>query len=151
MSVSFTGSDHTTLEVTSYGSFPRRVYLHSGPDDDFSDPRSMNLSSVNARTFLAFLGIDSGEDLYGELTIPDARRAIIRARATFDHRAHNFMRDQEVTHGAPRINDDGTVTLRPVRLWVGGIDEEYLARQLGRLEVLLEALAEKGATHLGWG
>jgi hypothetical protein len=74
----------------------------------------------------------------------------MRARATFHQRAHAFVRRSEIVHGSPRVNHDGTVELRPVRVWVGGIDEEYLMRQLDRLGVLVGELAERGATHLGW-
>lgn len=84
MTVTFHGIDHTTLEATPYGSFPLRVYLNDNYDADFNDPRNLNLSSVNARAFLAFLDLDSGDDLCGDLPLPTVRRAIIRARATFE-------------------------------------------------------------------
>jgi len=151
VSVTFFGIDNTRLEVTPYGACAARVYLHDGPDADLTDPRSMNLANDNARAFLLFSGLDPGDDLCGEAPLPEVRRAIIRARATFRRRVAAFTRPQEVVYGRPRVGDDGAVELRPVRVWSAGIDEDYLARQLDRLEVLVAALAERGATPLGWG
>jgi hypothetical protein len=152
MSVSFFGLDFKQIRHTPHGSFPRRIHLHDDPQDDLADPRSVNLANLNARAFLVFLGVqDAGEDLYGNAPIPEVRRAIMRARATFHQRAHAFVRRCEIVHASPRVNHDGTVELRPVRVHIAGIDEEYLMRQLDRLGVLVEALAGRGATHLGWG
>jgi hypothetical protein len=152
MSVSFFGLDFTRTRITPHGSFPRRIHLHEDAQEDLADPRNVNLANLNARAFLVFLGVqDQREGLYGEVPIPEVRRAIIRARATFHQRARSFVRGSEIVHGKPRVNHDGTVELRPVRVWVGGIDEEYLMRQLDTLEVLVGELAERGATHLGWG
>jgi hypothetical protein len=152
MSVSFFGLDFKQIRHTPHGSFPRRIHLHDDPQEDIDDPRSVNLANLNARAFLVFLGVqDAGADLYGSVPIPEVRRAIMRARATFHQRARSFVRGSEIVHGKPRVNEDGTVTLRPVRVWIGGLDEDYLMRQLDKLEVLVGALAERGATHLGWG
>ena len=151
MTVSFFGLDFKRIGTTPHGSFPLRIHLHDDAQDDLADPRNVNLANLNARAFLAFLDLqDQREDLYGEAPIPEVRRAIMRARATFHQRAHAFVRRSEIVHGSPRVNHDGTVELRPVRVWVGGIDEEYLMRQLDRLGVLVGELAERGATHLGW-
>jgi hypothetical protein len=151
MSVSFFGLDSKRIRTTPHASFPRRIHLHDDPQEDIDDPRSVNLANTNARAFLTFLGLGDGEDLYGSVPIPEVRRAIMRARATFHQRAHGFVRSPQIIHGSPRVNHDGSVELRPVRVWVGGIDEEYLMRQLDKLGVLAEELAERGATHLGWG
>ena len=75
----------------------------------------------------------------------------MRARATFHQRAYSFVRSPQIINGSPRVNDDGSVELRPVRVHIAGIDEDYLMRQLDKLEVLVGELAERGATHLGWG
>lgn len=151
MSVTFYGVDHARLETTPYGSFPARIHLHADPQEEFDDPRNMNLAGMNARAVLSFLGVDPGEDLCGELPMPEIRRAIIKARATFGRRAPGFVRDLEVVHGNPRVNPDGTVELRPTKAYIHGIDEGYLWKQLDRLEVLVGELEERGATHLGWG
>lgn len=151
MSVSFFGLDLQRIATTPHGCIPRRIHLRDDPQDDLTDPRNVNLANTNARAFLAFLDLqDQREDLYGEAPIPEVRRAIMRARATFHQRAY-FVRSPQIINGSPRVNDDGSVELRPVRVWIGGIDEEYLMRQLDKLEVLVEELAERGATHLGWG
>ncbi len=151
MSVSFYGLDYTRLEVTPYGAFPAHVSLHDDPDGDLSDPRDVNLCNANAVALLGLLGLEPGEGLCGQAPLPEVRRAVIRARATFQRRVRPFLREESVVYGRPRVNEDGTVELRPVRVWRGGIGEDYLARQLDRLEVLVEALAARGATHLAWG
>jgi hypothetical protein len=151
MSVSFFGLDFKQIRTTPHGCIPLRIRLHDDPQEDLADPRNVNLANTNARAFLSFLGLGDGEDLYGSVPIPEVRRAIMRARATFHQRAHAFVRRCEIVHASPRVNHDGTVELRPVRVHIAGIDEEYLMRQLDRLGVLVEALAGRGATHLGWG
>jgi len=152
MSVSFYGLDHHRSETAPNGhTYPVRVHLSDDPEADLNDPRWMNLTNDNTRAFLAFVDIEGASDLYGEAPLPEVRRAIMRARATFQRRVGAFLRREAVVYGKPRVGDDGTVELRPVRVWVGGIDEAYLQRKLDRLEVLVEALARRGATHLGWG
>jgi hypothetical protein len=151
VSVSFFGLDHTRLEATPYGTYPAPIHLHDDPDADLDDPRAMNLANDNAAALFGLLGLHADDDLCGEAPLPEVRRAIIRARATFERRVGAFLRDGAVVYGRPRVGDDGTVELRPVRVVAFGIDEQYLWRQLDRLEVLVAALAERGATHLGWG
>ncbi len=151
MSVSFFGLDLQRIRTTPHGCIPRRIHLRDDPQDDLTDPRNVNLANTNARAFLSFLGLGDGEDLYGEVPIPEVRRAIMRARATFHQRAYSFVRSPQIINGSPRVNDDGSVELRPVRVHIAGIDEDYLMRQLDKLEVLVGELAERGATHLGWG
>ena len=107
---------------------------------DIEDPNSLNFSSANVRAFLSFVGIDPGQGPHGEATLPEVRRAVIRARATFERRSPRFIRPLSDTTEA------GTC-----RVVVGGIDEAYLARRLGDFERFVEAVVGMGATGIYWG
>lgn len=129
--------------------FPASVYLTDDPDAD-PDPREMHFNYANFRAFAGLLGLPIDEALCGELPISDVRRAIMRARATFDRRAAAFTRDEERTFGAPRRNEDGSIELHPLRSFAGGLTVDRLADHLDRFAVLVEAYAERGATHVRW-
>jgi hypothetical protein len=103
--------------------------------------REMNLSNMNARAFLHFLlGFDPS-DLFGELPIPDARRLVIRARATFADRALLFVRESRDSGGGANL----------ARYIEQGIDLDYFAARLDQFESLLVALQKAGSTHVTWG
>jgi hypothetical protein len=106
---------------------------------DYEDPAYLNMASANARVFLLFLGLEPGEEPCGEVGMPEARRAVMRARATFDRRASQFTRP-------------GSDTKRPgrVRVVQGGLDEDYLALRLDSFERFLGAVVERGATSVYW-
>ncbi len=107
---------------------------------DIEHPAYLNLNFENAYSLLGLLGLDPGMDyLHGEAKMPEARRAVMKARATFERRAPTFTRE-------------GSDTKRPgrVRITQGSIDENYLARRLDDFEQFLNAVAEKGATSIYW-
>ncbi len=124
MSVSFYGLDAEG----------RRITL------DIAHPASLNMANGNARNVLEFLGLDPGDGPSGEVSLVEARRAVIRARATFGRRAPTFIRPP-------------TDTRRPgrARVIVAGIDEDYLVRRLDDFERFLAAVATKGAISIRWG
>lgn len=105
----------------------------------FDHPAAVNMSSANGRAFLEFLGLDPGPEPAGEVGMPEARRAIIRARATFARRVRGFTRE-------------GSDTKRPgeTRVVSGGIDDGYFARRLDDFERFVGAVAEMGATSIYW-
>jgi hypothetical protein len=107
---------------------------------DVEDPRWLNFSCANARAFLAFLRLDPGPGPDGEATLPEVRRAVIRARATFDRRAPKFTRASSDTQSVGQC-----------RVIVGGIEEAYFERRLGDFERFVDAVVERGATSIYWG
>ena len=124
---------------------PATIYL------DFDDPAFMNWSGVNADTMLALLGLSrGGSPVIGQVTVAEARRAIIRGRAMFDRRAPALERPTEIAYGRPRALSDGTVALRPVRRMSFGLDLEGMRVRLDAFERAVEALAIQGATHIAW-
>lgn len=107
---------------------------------DFGDAAHLNMASANGRAFLDFLQLDAGDDLVGEVTLADARRAVIRCRATFERRVGKFIRqarDIRLPGRAPLTED--------------GIGAEYFMQRLDGFEMFLGVMAEKGATSICWG
>ena len=99
-----------------------------------------NLANVNARAFLDFLRIDTGEDLCGSLPLPEMRRAIIRARATMGSRVDRFTRPEASGTGA-----------MGARWYQQGIDPEYFEARLEQFSKHVEDLAKLGADTISWG
>jgi hypothetical protein len=97
-----------------------------------------NLANGNARSFLTFLGLPADEYLEGEATVPECRRAIIAARATFDRKVDHHTRP-------------ATDTKRPgqVRVIDRGTDRDYY-RRIVEFETFVLTLAENGATTIYW-
>ncbi len=107
---------------------------------DIEHPAYLNLNFGNAYALLGLLGLDPGQDyLHGEVTMAEARRGVMLARATFERRAGKFTRE-------------GSDTKRPgkVRIIQGGMGEDYLARRLDDFEKFLDVVAEMGATSIYW-
>lgn len=102
-------------------------------------PRHLNLSSANARAFLKFLRIEPGQEPSGRITIAEARRAIIWARATFNRRATSVVRPP-------------TDIQRPgrVRVIEGGSDEDYIKMRLEAFERFVAVMRDLGATAICW-
>jgi len=154
MGIDIGGTNHNETKTSS---FDGKVFTYfasvrlSGDTEDDTDPRSMHFASANGRAFLKFLGFNPGDGPDGEVSIPEMRRAIFRAVNTFDRAVKGFTREETVEYGQPRVNDDGTVELRPARFIECGLDESYYADHLARLSILVEALAAEGATHITWG
>jgi hypothetical protein len=146
MSLSFSGTDHTRPH-------PRFAECFASVDLDDEDPRALNWSHGTAAALWPLLGLplEAGAvPPVGEVSIPEARRAIIRARARFGRLAPQLAREAVVEYGPPREGDDGTIELRPLRYFAAGLDEAGIARRLDAFERFVGAMAERGATHLTW-
>jgi hypothetical protein len=156
MSITFSGIDRTRTRTVDFGDgkpfeVPESVNLCEDQEEEFDHPLFLNLCSANGRAFLELLGFEPNDELYGEASVADVRRALMVARATFDRKAEAFTREDEATYGGPRTNSDGTVELRPLRSYGLGLGTDQLAGYIDRLAALTEALAAKGATHITWG
>ena len=147
MGLNFFGTDHTRPHPR-LPEFPAPVHL----DED--DPRAFELNVGNAAALWPLLGLpleDGHVSPGGEVSLAEARRAVMRARARFETAAPKLVRPPEVEHGAPCLREDGTVELRPLRAVWFGLDEDGLAWRLERFGEFIEAVAERGATHVAWG
>ena len=80
------------MSVTFYAS---RDEVDSGVKYYMERITGPNWSNMNARAMLAFLGMENDEPngLTGAVSIPEARRAVIKARALFEKRAPKFARE----------------------------------------------------------
>jgi hypothetical protein len=146
MGLDFHGLDHTRPHPR-FPEYPAPVHL----DDD--DPRAFQLNVGNAAAIWPLLGlplVDGHVPPGGEVSVPEARRALMRARARFERVAPTLVRPVEIEHGAPCPQEDGTIELRPLRFLCFGLDEDGLAARLDRFERFVEAIAERGATHVAW-
>jgi hypothetical protein len=141
MSVNFRGVDRNRPRSTPFGEFPGDVDL--GERFEF-----LSFASVFGRAILDLLGLAS-DDLTGSATLPEFRRALIRARSTFDRRAVDFVEPTRVESGRP-VDRGGIVELRPVRVVWGGIDIEGLDRRLALLEEFAVAAVSAGVTDIAW-
>jgi hypothetical protein len=109
------------------------------------DSPCLNLANDNAFRLLALLGLPVAPA--GECTIAEARRALLRAR---NGKVGNYVRQDEVVHGAPCEREDGTIELRPIRVWIGGLSVERLTAYVDRLEAVVQDGGERGAKKLVW-
>jgi hypothetical protein len=72
----------------------------------------------------------------------------MRARARFERAAATLVRPSAIEYGAPRRGEDGAIEARPIRFVEVGLDEDGLADRLERFARFVEAVAERGATHI---
>ena len=105
-----------------------------------TDPLHLNKANGNARTFLAFLGIEPGDDLSGEVGLPEAHRAVMRARPTFERRVGGFTRAASDTRRPGRC-----------RVVEGGIGEDDFARRLDSFERFFDPVVATWARSIWWG
>jgi len=106
---------------------------------DIEDPSYLNWNAGNAHALFLLLGLSPGEDQYGECTMPEARRGVMLARATFEKRAVKSTREPSDTR-------------RPgqARFIQGGLDEDGLLIRLDAFERFLNVIAAKGAVSIYW-
>lgn len=114
--------------------------------EEESDAPHFNLANDNAGLLFEALGL--GASPYGDLSVPEARRAVMRARSRSD--LSPFTRETEVLHGRPRADENGVVNLRPMRLHSAGVDEAKMASYIDRFSAFVEASASRGATTISW-
>jgi hypothetical protein len=146
VSIDFYGTDHAHRDPRA-PEFPAALHL----EDD--DPRQLNWNVGNAAALWPLLGLPAhgGEvPQHGEVPIPDARRALVRARALFDREAPRLARPAKLEHGGPRRREDGAIELRPLRAFSARLDVEGIARRVDAFARFVEAIGERGATHIAW-
>ncbi len=111
-----------------------------------SDAPELDLNEGNAHSLFSALGIEW--DPCGQMGIADAHRALMRARSRKDLRA--FTREEEVTYGAPRADENGVVELRPLRSYSQALTVEQVQERIGRFASFVEQSSSRGATAIAW-
>lgn len=120
-------------------------------DEKVSDRPEINWNQGNAFCLFRALGLPVAEgehEPYGELTIPEARRAIMRARGRGD--LAPFTRQEETLYGAPRADETGVVELHPLRAQTTGLSEEGVEGRISQFEQFVAESASRGATLIRW-
>lgn len=112
-----------------------------------SDRPELNLANLNATALLSALAL--ANDFGGQVSLADARRAVMRARARKSLAPFGFA--SEAVHGAPRTNEDGSIELRPLRVHSFGLDADGLKDRVERFASFVEESASRGATVIFWG
>lgn len=113
-----------------------------------SNAPQVNFANTNAMDLLRAMGRVC-PDCYGEMTLADARRGIMRALNRSDLSA--FTREDEIAFGAPRDEEDGTVELKPVRMMSRGSSVADVKRRIADFQAFVEEVASRGATTITWG
>lgn len=110
------------------------------------DPVALNVAGDNGQVLLAVLGLKP--EPYGELTLPEARRALMRARNRPS--LASFARGDVEVRGPRGSRSDGAVELG-LRFRCGGLSEERIRQYLDRFEEIVRVAQERGADRIVWG
>lgn len=141
------GSDRAELAACAQPACP--ICGGTGVEPGSAPVLSLNLSNWNATALLRLLGL---EGACGAITLPEARRAIMRARATFERRADALTVEAAEVVLPTRVEREGNVAriVRGAILSIGGLDREGLAERLERFAAFVERAATLGAARIGW-
>lgn len=110
----------------------------------------VNFNNSNAAAVLRALRLPIGnarDGLVGSCSIPEMRRALIRARSSS---LAPFTRESSVEYGAPREVEPGVVIARPLRAASTGLDVDGLQDRLDQIERLVYRAAAAGAKEIRW-
>jgi hypothetical protein len=113
---------------------------------DESNTPTLNLSNANAMILLSVLGLP--QDYIGEISIPEARRAFLRANNR--NNLKDFTRPEEKIHGKPREIKPGVVDIKPIRLYDPGVDENKIKDYLSRFAKFLHEVIQGGGKKIIW-
>jgi hypothetical protein len=105
---------------------------------DYEHPAFLSFNIGNGAAMLALLGLSNDHGM-GNCTMPEARRAIMQARARFERKAPEHVRA-------------GYDTKKPgrARVIMGGLDEDGLASRLDRFEEFINTMDRMGAERIRW-
>ncbi len=108
---------------------------------EYEHPAFFGLNMGNASAVLGLLGLltPPNDSQYGACTMPEARRAILQARARFERTAHEHTRE-------------GSDTKRPggARFVTKGLDEDGLKLRLDMFEEFVNTMDRMGAERIRW-
>lgn len=126
MSISFSGSSGRGPTLCNLGL-------------DYAHPAYLNFNNANGAAVLALLGLpcDTG---YGSCTMPEARRAIMQAKARFERNAPAH------TRAGYDVKPPGRA-----RVISAALDEEGLRSRIERFEEFVNTMDRMGADTLTWG
>lgn len=108
---------------------------------------TLNLSNDNALTLLKILGLPA--DHVGEISIPEARRAIMRAMSRSSYQ--EYERPEETQYGKPREVSPGVVNLKPLRWHDPGLSAEKIKAYVTRFADFVAQVIQRGGSKIHWG
>jgi hypothetical protein len=111
------------------------------------DPVALCLANDRGNRLLRILGLPVAP--YGELFLPEARRALVRARNRSS--LASFVVGPVEIRGEPRKRQDGAVELRPLRSFEAGVSETSLRFYVDRFSEIVDEAGRRGATRILWG
>ncbi len=106
---------------------------------------SLNLSNESADRLFKMLGVESRSDdgFVGEMSIPEARRAVMRSQSRKS--LEPFVKPEEKEYGKPREISPGVVELRPKRWHSRAINESMLRDYIDMFARFVIEVSRKGA------
>lgn len=142
--------DELKAEANPNCPFCKGTGLENSPK---SDAPELNLANRNFAVLYDVLGLKKvlGRDFdyVGEMTLAQAKRALMFAR---NHTTlKNFEIAEELIHGKPQNNEDGSVELRPLRHYDQGLSNEKLQSYIDRFAAFLQEVEERGGDMVYWG
>jgi hypothetical protein len=108
---------------------------------------TINLANENAKALFEILGLPF--DNAGEMDIPTARRAIMRAMSRGSYQ--QFERPEETQYGKPREVSPGVVDLKPLRWHDPGLSEEKIKAYITRFADFVAQVIQLGGSKIRWG
>lgn len=109
------------------------------------DAPFLNFSNPNAVILFRVLDVDINK---GSLSLPEARRALIRANSRASLK--EFVRPPHTEYGSPREVSPGVIDMRPIRWHDFGVPEKKIQSYLDDFRDFLAKVIEKGATKIFW-
>jgi len=116
----------------------------------YEDTPSLQLSNRNANALFKILGINlfGKEGMVGEMTIPEARRAIMRSQSRKN--VSQFVLPEKNLYGKPREISPGVIDLKPLRFFEPALTEEQLKDYIKRFAEFVIKVSRLGATKIMW-
>jgi len=109
--------------------------------------RSPHRLDMNLHGFNVLRALGLAAEPYGQCTIAEARRALLRAR---NQDVRHLLSEDEVHYGAACEREDGAIELRPVRGHSKGLSRDDLARRVSAFEAFVRQAADAGAQVIHW-
>lgn len=103
-------------------------------------------SNTNALALLEILGLEP--DYSGSMTVPEAKRAVMRAKNRSN--VKRFERQDDVVR-RHRETEDGVTELNAVKFYSKGLSESDIKGKIDQFESLVNSAEAEGAKNINWG
>jgi len=114
---------------------------------DWNPTININWSNANCYAILRLLGVKEDDLPSGSMTLPEIRRALLKALNSDVSKA---VRSEEIIHGKPREISPGVTEMRPLRMFDSGLSQHDIKDRLDKLTKFVAMSIEQGATEIYW-